>query len=130
MSNAIKEKTKKTANLYFQGWQGDRPFELWQAFDKDLARELSLFITGQLYAREKIPHPVRQLTAIAALTALERTEELKLHIHAGLNVGCSPREVAEVIFQTATYAGMPVVNSALRALKEVLQGRDLWPIQE
>jgi len=130
MSNDLKEKTKKTAQLYFQGWKGDRPYELWQAFDKDLARELSLFITGQMYAREKIPHPVRQLTAIAALTALERTEELKLHIHAGLNVGCSPREVAEVIFQTATYAGMPVVNSALKALREVLQDRNLWPIQE
>jgi len=38
--------------------------------------------------------------------------------------------VAEVIFQTATYAGIPVVNSALKALREVLQGRDLWPIQE
>ncbi|MFH0814155.1 MAG: carboxymuconolactone decarboxylase family protein [Pseudomonadota bacterium] len=127
MSKELIEKTKRTADLYFKGWKGERPYELWQAFDKDLAREFSLFITGQLYSREKIPHPIRQLTTIAALTVLERTDELKLHIHAGLNVGCSPEEIAEVIFQMATYAGMPVVNSALKVLREVLQDRNLEP---
>ena len=130
MSKELREKTEKTANLYFNGWTGERPYKLWQAFDKDLAREFSLFITGQLYSRGKISHPIRQLTTIAALTALERTDELKLHIHAGLNVGCSPGEVAEVIFQMATYAGMPVVNSALKVLREVLQDRNMWPIQK
>lgn len=127
MSKELIEKTKKTADLYFKDWKGERPYELWQAFDKDLARGFSLFITGQLYSREKIPHPIRQLTTIAALTVLERTDELKLHIHAGLNVGCSPEEIAEVIFQMATYGGMPVVNSALKVLREVLQDRNLEP---
>ena len=130
MTQEIKEKTKKTADLYFKGWKGERPYELWQAFDPDLAREFSLFITGQLYAHEKIPHKIRQLTTIAALTVLERTDELKLHIYAGLNVGCSPEEIAEVMFQMATYAGMPVVNSALKAFREVLKERNLWPLQE
>lgn len=128
MNDEAKHKTKKTADLYFRDWQGERPYELWQAFDKDLARDFSLFITGHLYAREQIPHPIRQLVSIAALTALERTDELKLHLHAALNVGCTPKEVAEVIFQMATYAGMPVVNSALKAFREVLQNRNLWPL--
>lgn len=130
MNHDLKGKTKKTANLYFHDWQGERPYELWQSFDPDLARDFSLFITGQLYSREKIPHPVRQLTTIAALTALERTDELKLHIYAGLNVGCSPQEIAEVIFQMATYAGMPVVNSALKTLRKVLQEKNMWPIKK
>ena len=129
MSNDMVEKTKTTAALYFDGWEGERPFDLWKSFDKDLAVDFSLFITGKLYAREKIPHKIRQLTSIAALTALERTDELKLHIHAGLNVGCSPEEITEVIFQVATYAGMPVVNSGLKAFREVLQGRGRWPLE-
>ena len=130
MTQDIKGKTRKTADLYFNGWEGETPYKLWREFDPDLAREFSLFITGQLYAHEKIPHKIRQFTAIAALTALERTDELKLHIYAGLNVGCSPEEIAEVIFQMATYAGMPVVNSALKALREVLKERNQWPIQK
>ncbi len=124
--NEIKKKTGETAKLYFEGYKGERPYELWKSFDKGLAKDLSLFITGQMYAREKIPHKTRQLIAVAALTALERVDELKLHIFAALNVGCTKEEVAEVIFQTGIYGGMPVVNSALKCLKEVLTERGEW----
>jgi alkylhydroperoxidase/carboxymuconolactone decarboxylase family protein YurZ len=81
------------------------------------------------YAREKIPHRTRQFVTVAALTVLERTEELKLHLHGALNVGCPPREVAEVIFQMATYGGVPVVNSALKVFRTVLQEKGLWPLK-
>ena len=126
--NELKKKTGQTAKLYFEGYQDDRPYDLWRSFDKDLALDLSLFITGQMYAREKLPHPTRQLVAVATLTALERTEELKLHIWAALNVGCDPHDVAETIFQVAIYAGMPVVNQGLKVLKEVLEERGQWPL--
>jgi len=126
MNGDLVEKTKKTAQLYFDGVEDERPFDLWRAFDKDLARDLSLFITGQMYAREKIPHKTRQLATVAALTVLSRLEELKLHTHAALNVGCTPEEVAEVIFQTAIYGGVPATNQALKVLRDVMKDRGLW----
>jgi len=122
------EKTKATGALYFSGVDGEKPFELWRSFDKALGKDLSLFITGKLYARGKIPHPTRQLVTVAVLTVLSRPEELKLHIHAALNVGCTPQEIAEVIFQTFTYGGIPTVNTALKVLREVLKEKDLWPV--
>jgi 4-carboxymuconolactone decarboxylase len=128
MDEDLKAKTAKTAKLYFEDYTEERPFDLWRSFDKGLARDLSVFITGQVYAREKIPHPTRQLITVAALTVLGRTEELKLHLYAALNVGCSPREVAEVIFQCGIYGGMPVVNQALKVLREVLQEKGSWPL--
>ena len=121
------EKTKKTAELYFKGVKGERPFDLWRAFDKDLARDLSLFITGKMYAREKIPHQTRQLVTVAALTVLSRPQELKLHIEAALNVGCEPGEIAETIFQTMIYGGVPAGNTALKVLRTVLEERGDWP---
>lgn len=127
MDKEIVEKTKRTAALYFNGVKDEKPFELWRAFDKGLAKDLSLFITGQMYAREKIPHKTRQLITIASLTVLSRLEELKLHIQAALNVGCTPAEIAEVIFQTFTYGGMPATNSALKTLKAVMEEKGLWP---
>ncbi len=127
MDKKIVEKTKRTAGLYFNGVKDEKPFELWRAFDKGLAKDLSLFITGQMYAREKIPHKTRQLITIASLTVLSRPEELKLHIQAALNVGCTPAEIAEVIFQTFTYGGMPATNSALKTLKAVMEEKGLWP---
>jgi len=126
----IIEKTRKTAELYFKDVGGERPYELWKAFDRGLARDLSLFITGRMYAREKIPHKTRQLVTVSALTVLSRLEELRLHIAAALNVGCAPREIAEVIFQTMIYGGVPAANSALKVLREVLEERDLWPLDD
>ena len=123
-------KTKQTAELYFKDVEGERPFELWRAFDKDLAKDLSLFITGSMYAREKIPHQTRQLVTIAALTVLFRPEELKLHIEAALNVGCSPGDIAETIFQTLVYGGVPAANSALKVLRHVLKEKGRWPIED
>lgn len=130
MSEDVVRKTAETAKLYFEGVEGERPYELWRAFDKNLARDLSLFITGQMYAREVLPHPVRQMVTVAALTVLEKTEELELHLQAALNVGCSPRQLAEVIFQTAVYGGVPAMNQGLKALRRVLEARGLWPMTE
>lgn len=123
----LKKKTAATARQYFSTVEGETPYALWRAFDPELARELSLFVTGRLYARERIPHPTRQVATVAALTVLGRTDELRLHLHAALNVGCTAPELAEVIFQMATYGGVPVVNGALRALREVLRERGEWP---
>ena len=130
MSRDIVEKTKQTAALYFKDVADEKPFELWRSFDKDLARDFSLFITGQMYAREKIPHPTRQLITVAALTVLSRLDELRLHIQAALNVGCSPQEIAEVIFQTAIYGGVPATNAALKTLRSVLEERGMWPLSD
>lgn len=126
----LKALTGETAQTYFDGYPWDRPYGLWRSFDKGLAKDLSLFITGQMYARQKLDHPTRQLVAVAALTALERTDELRLHIWAGLNVGLDPKDVAEAIFQVSTYAGMPVVNQALTVLQEVLEERGQWPLEQ
>lgn len=130
MDKDIVAKTKKTADLYFKGVEGERPFDLWRAFDKELAKDMSLFITGRMYAREKLPHATRQLITVSALTVLSRLDELKLHVQAALNVGCPPQYIAETMFQTLVYGGVPATNAALKVLREVLQERDEWPISQ
>ncbi len=130
MSDDVIKKTAETAALYFKGVSAEKPYELWKSFDRGLARDLSMFITGQMYAREVLPHPVRQMVAVASLTVLEKTEELELHLQAALNVGCKPRELAEVIFQTAVYGGVPAMNQGLKTLRKVLQEQGLWPIPD
>ncbi len=120
--------TQETAALYFKDVKDEVPFDLWRSFAPDLAREFSLFITGHLYARQRIAHPVRQLVTVGVLTVLNRPDELKLHIQAALNVGCTPEEIAETIFQTFTYGGIPTVNTALKVLKTVLTEKGLWPL--
>lgn len=127
---ALKKKTQETAKkLFGKGIKMDPPYLMWKEFDKDLANDFSLFITGNLYSRSVLTLPERQMVACAMLAAIRATDELKLHVNAALNVGCDPKKLAEVFFQVATYAGMPAVNEALAVYRDVLKERGQWPIK-
>ena len=130
MDDELRKKTQETANqLFGRGIKLDPPYLTWKEFDRDLANDLSLFITGNLYSRTVLSLPERQMAACAMLAALRATDELKLHVNAALNVGCDPRKIAEIFFQLATYAGMPAVNEALHVYQDVLMERGEWPIK-
>ena len=108
----------------------DPPYLLWKEFDKELANDLSLFITGNLYSRTVLTLQDRQMVACAILAATRSVDELKLHCNAALNVGCDPQKLAEVFFQCATYCGMPTVNTALEVFRAVLKERGEWPLDK
>jgi len=130
MDDGLRKKTQETANkLFGKGIKMDPPYLTWKEFDKDLANEFSLFITGKLYSRTVLTLPERQMAACAMLAALRATDELKLHLNAALNVGCDPRKMTEIFFQLAPYTGMPAVNEALRVYRDVLKERGEWPIK-
>jgi 4-carboxymuconolactone decarboxylase len=130
VNDELRKKTQETANqLFGKGIKMDPPYLTWKEFDRDLANDLSLFITGNLYSRTVLSLPERQMAACAMLAALRATDELKLHVNAALNVGCDPRKIAEIFFQLATYAGMPAVNEALHVYRDVLRERGEWPIK-
>jgi 4-carboxymuconolactone decarboxylase len=128
MQKTLVEQTRETADLLFSGpVPVEVPYSLWKEFDSRLARDLSLFITGNLYSRKILSLPDRQMVAVAALAALQKIEELNIHLHGALNVGVPAGKLAETIFQIGVYAGFPAVNAALTALKEVLVSRGEWP---
>ncbi|WP_236792150.1 carboxymuconolactone decarboxylase family protein [Amycolatopsis sp. GM8] len=126
MDELLRRRTKETAHTLFHTLRNGVGFETWKRFDKDLARELSMFFTGKLYSRNVISQKEREMCAVASLTVLNRRNELRAHVHAALNVGATRQEVAEVIFQQVTYGGMPVVVEALEVLKAVLDECGDW----
>jgi len=125
-----RKKTQETAGkLFGKGIRMDPPYLTWKEFDRDLANDFSMFITGNLYSRTVLTLPERQMAACAMLAALRARDELRLHVNAALNVGCDRKKLAEVFFQLGTYAGMPAVNEALAVYREVLKERGEWPIK-
>ena len=123
----LRELTQKTAAMLFgPPKKGEGAFQLWRQFDPELAKEISMFFTARLYAREVIAQKQRELCAVASLTVLQRPDELRAHINASFNVGATREEVAEVIFQQLTYGGVPTMVEGLKVLKEVLQERGVW----
>lgn len=86
----------------------------------DFARYLIEFPFGDIYSRPGLGLREREIATIAALCAMgTATPQLKVHIHAGLNVGLSREEIVETIMQMAVYAGFPAALNGLFAAKEV-----------
>jgi alkylhydroperoxidase/carboxymuconolactone decarboxylase family protein YurZ len=53
------------------------------------------------------------------MVALNRTEELRLHLRAARNSGIARDEIKEVLLQCAIYCGVPAANSAFRLAQSV-----------
>ena len=127
MDEETKKRTQETAKkLFGKGIKMDPPYMMWKEFDRDLANDLSMFITGNLYSRTVLTLPERQMVACAMLAALGAADELRLHVNAALNVGCDPKKLAEVFFQLAPFGGMPLGNKALEVYREFLKERGEW----
>lgn len=90
----------------------------------DLARYTIEYPFGDIYSRSGLDIKSRELATVAALTALGHcSPQLKVHLHAALNVGCSEEELKEVILQMSVYAGFPAALNGMFAFKDVLSER-------
>ena len=86
----------------------------------DFARMTIEFPFGDLYARNTVDLRTREFAAIAALAALGRIPQLRVHVEAALHLGCSREEVVEILMQTAIYAGFPPALNALAECHDLL----------
>jgi len=86
----------------------------------DFARMTIEFPFGDLYARGAIDLRTREVAAIAALAALGRIPQLRVHVGAALNLGIGRDEVVEILMQTAIYAGFPPALNALAECHDLL----------
>ena len=51
----LKEKTAKIARLFFSSVKDERPFDLRRSFEKDLAKDISIFVIRQIMTVGGIP---------------------------------------------------------------------------
>ena len=119
---------------YERGWEklkevdskaGERVIRDMRDIAPDFGRYIIEFPFGDIYSRPGLDLKSREIAAVAALTALgTAVPQLKVHIHGALNVGCTRKEVVEIIMQMAVYAGFPAALNGLFAAKEVFKERD------
>jgi len=62
---------------------------------------------GEVWNRPGVDRRTRSIINLAMLTALNRPNELKLHVRGAINNGLTPDEIQEVFLQTAVYCGVP-----------------------
>lgn len=107
------------------GDAGEQVIESLKEIAPDLARYVIEFPFGDIYSRPGLDIKSREIATIAALTAMGNARpQLKVHIQAALNVGCSREEIVEVVIQMAVYAGFPAALNGISVVKEVFNHED------
>lgn len=88
----------------------------------DLGAYIISFAFGEIYARPALDLRQRELITLAALAAQGGCEnQLRVHIHAALNVGLSREEIVETFIHCVPYLGFPKVLNAVFVAKAVFQ---------
>ena len=98
--------------------------DLLKSSDKPISRDFMAHIIDALYGSiwsrdDIISLPERSLITVAVLVALNRENELKIHIRGALNLGVSKEKIEEMILHVAHYSGFPTGVSANQILNDI-----------
>ena len=89
-------------------------------FNRPFEEMVTEYCFGQTWGRPGLDLKTRSLLTLAALTALSKPNQLKVHVAGALANGATPDEIREVILHTVAYAGIPAGVEAFSAAAEVL----------
>ncbi|AWP76599.1 carboxymuconolactone decarboxylase family protein [Bordetella bronchiseptica] len=90
----------------------------------DLTASLQKLVTeycwGEVWTRPGLERKTRSFLNLAMLIALNRPNELRLHLRGAINNGVTKEEIVEVVLQAAIYCGVPAALDAMKAVREVV----------
>lgn len=93
--------------------------------DPDLYEIVKNFIYGDVAQLGDLTLKQRELITLVVLTVNQQPEILEKHVNAALNIGLTPVEIKEAIYQTAPYAGIPKAVIAAEAANKVFKERNI-----
>jgi 4-carboxymuconolactone decarboxylase len=76
---------------------------------------------GLVWARPGLAHKTRSMLNIAFLIALDKPDELELHVEAALRNGVTEKEIQEILMQAAVYCGFPAALSGTRVARKAVE---------
>ena len=102
----------------------DRSLAKRNDFNGEFQDLITRYAWGEIWTRPGLPRHTRSLLTIGLMVALNRADELKLHVRAAFNNGVTKDEIKEVILQCAIYAGVPAANTAFHLAEDVFAQMD------
>lgn len=82
---------------------------------------------GYAWTRDGLERKTRSMLNLAMLTALNRPNEIKLHVKGALANGVTVKEIQEVLLHATVYCGIPAGLDAFKAAHEVLKAEGAIP---
>jgi 4-carboxymuconolactone decarboxylase len=89
-------------------------------FNGDFQDLITRYAWGEIWSRPDLPQKTRSMITVALMVALNRGDELAMHLRAAFRNGITRAEIKEVLLQTAIYCGVPAANSAFHIAEQVL----------
>lgn len=89
-------------------------------FNRPLQELVTEYCWGEIWTRPTLSKKTRSMLNLAMITALNRPNELKLHVRGAINNGLTKEEIREVLLQAAIYCGVPAAVDSFRVAQEVL----------
>jgi 4-carboxymuconolactone decarboxylase len=80
---------------------------------------ITRYAWGEIWSRPGLPKDTRSMLTLAMMVALNRPDELRMHLRAALNLGVTREQIKEVLLQSAIYCGLPAANAAFHIALEV-----------
>lgn len=93
--------------------------------DPELLTILQRLIFGEVFYIGDLDDQTRELITVTVLATMQTLPQLKAHTHAALNVGVSPIEIREAVYQIAPFIGYPKVLNALDTINQVFESRGI-----
>ena len=89
-------------------------------FGMPLQELVNKYCWGEVWGRPGLSRKTRSMLNIAMISALNRPNEVKIHLAAALRHGCGEEEILEIILQIAIYCGVPAAMVTYNLAKEVI----------
>lgn len=122
--NRIVQSEKKLKELF-----GDGNFSA-ATTDPDFLDILNRFTFGEVAFQGNLTDKMRELITLVVLTTSQTLEQVGVHVRAALNIGVSPVEVKEAIYQCAPYIGFPKTLNAIYQANEVFEEENIsFPVE-
>jgi 4-carboxymuconolactone decarboxylase len=102
----------------------DRSLKSADTFTEPFQKLVTEWCWGEIWNRPGLDRKTRSLINLAMLTALNRPNEVRLHVRGALNNGATREEIREVLLQTTVYCGVPAALESFRIASEVLKEED------
>jgi 4-carboxymuconolactone decarboxylase len=95
------------------------------ATDPDFQDILNRFIFGEVLYQGNLDDKQRELITLVVLATNQTLPQLKAHVGAALNVGLTPVEIKEAVYQCAPYIGFPKTLNAITEVNEVFKSKNI-----
>ena len=93
--------------------------------DPEMMAILQKYIFGEIFTVGDLDIKTREMLTVTSLAVQQTLPQLKAHLNAALNVGATPIELREAIYQCAPFIGFPKTLNALGVLNEVFKERGI-----